>query len=703
MEISINKIAAGVVGLAMIAGLGFAFTATQAHALTLAELVELFIALEVIPADKADEARTVLSGEEDTTAPTTPGAPAGSVVCTGTFSRNLKVGDTGADVKELQQLLNARGFTVATGGSAGSPGMETMYYGPATAGAVTAMQNAFAGEILAPLGLTTGTGFFGASTRAKANALCSATTPTEPTIPTEPGDDDTDTDTDEDNDLSGGEASLEDFDKLSSPSSVDVEENTEDTEVYGFEFDVKDADAEVNRVDVRFEMTGTGTELDPWDVFETVSLWHDGEMIAEETADDEDAWGNETGNAFSMRFSGLDAVINEGEKAEFIVAVSTGSIDDGKIDTAGEMVWSVWVPAQGVRTIDGAGLDQYIGDANLVADATNEGTFDVEIAGGDTEGNITTASANPSSSIIKVEANSTSEEVATLVMDYESEEGETTINKIVIFATTSDEDLIDVINDVAIEIDGNRFTDWYYAETATGAADTDPDESGYIVFDLEEDNDEYTLDEDEEVSIEVLVKFNERGTNFDEGATVEFDVNSNAVDGWLVDDVNGDDLAADLGGTANGELHQLMTAGIYAEIVSTDADTKDAGTEVNNLGEFIIKFDVTAFEETYYLSATNTAAYDVDILLAGVDTATTSHSIAISSTATKNNNAYRIDEGQTETVTLTITIQPGAAGNYTARLQSVDYGALESAPLDQTAHTVAPVADFETDPIYIQA
>ena len=256
---------------------------------------------------------------------------------------------------------------------------------------------------------------------------------------------------------------------------------------------------------------------------------------------------------------------------------------------------------------------------------------------------------------------------------------------------------------MAIEIDGNRFTEWYYAETATGAADTDPDESGYIVFDLADEDDEYTIDADEEVAIELLVEFKERGTNFAEGATVEFDVNSDAVDGWLVDDTNGDDLAADLGGTANGEAHQLMTTGIYAEIVSTDADTKDAGTDVNNLGEFIIKFDVTAFEDTYYLSATNTAAYDVDIYKDGVATTTPAYSMAISSTKTKTNNAYRIDEGQTETITLTISYEPGAAANYTAKLVTVDYGALESAPLDQTAHTVAPAADFETDPIYIQA
>ena len=146
-----------------------------------------------------------------------------------------------------------------------------------------------------------------------------------------------------------------------------------------------------------------------------------------------------------------------------------------------------------------------------------------------------------------------------------------------------------------------------------------------------------------------------------------------------------------------------MSTGIYAEIVTTDTDTKSNGTVDDSVGEFIIKFDVTAFEDAYYLSATNTAAYDIDILLAGVDTATTSFSVAISSTASKANNAYTINEGETETMTLTITLEPGAAGNYSAILNSVDYGNLESAPLNQTAHTVSPAEDFETDPIYINA
>jgi hypothetical protein len=57
------------------------------------------------------------------------------------LSRNLTIGMTGDDVRALQQLLNARGFTVAVSG-AGSPGNETSYFGPATRAAVARLQAA---------------------------------------------------------------------------------------------------------------------------------------------------------------------------------------------------------------------------------------------------------------------------------------------------------------------------------------------------------------------------------------------------------------------------------------------------------------------------------------------------------------------------------------------------------------------------------
>ncbi|MDE2079692.1 MAG: peptidoglycan-binding protein [Patescibacteria group bacterium] len=84
------------------------------------------------------------------------------------FARNLQLSDRGKDVRQLQTYLNAHGFTLAQNGP-GSLGSETDYFGAATLAALVKFQNAHAGEILAPAGLTQGTGYFGESTRAYVN------------------------------------------------------------------------------------------------------------------------------------------------------------------------------------------------------------------------------------------------------------------------------------------------------------------------------------------------------------------------------------------------------------------------------------------------------------------------------------------------------------------------------------------------------
>lgn len=90
-----------------------------------------------------------------------PGATPNTV---GKFNMNLKLGMRHIDVKRLQTFLNRSGFPVAAQG-VGSLGQEGYYFGPATMKALIAFQNANKAE----LNISTGTGFFGVSTRALLN------------------------------------------------------------------------------------------------------------------------------------------------------------------------------------------------------------------------------------------------------------------------------------------------------------------------------------------------------------------------------------------------------------------------------------------------------------------------------------------------------------------------------------------------------
>jgi len=75
------------------------------------------------------------------------------------FTRNLSLGMSGDDVKELQKYLNTHGYVIATSG-AGSIGNETIYYGYATRAAVMKLQSA---NGISPVG------YVGALTRAVLN------------------------------------------------------------------------------------------------------------------------------------------------------------------------------------------------------------------------------------------------------------------------------------------------------------------------------------------------------------------------------------------------------------------------------------------------------------------------------------------------------------------------------------------------------
>lgn len=103
--------------------------------------------------------------------------------CPFNWTRNLKVGSTGADVLKLQQFLNSDPDTIVASSGAGSAGKESNSYGQLTKRAITKFQEKYASEILAPNGLTKGTGVAGASTRMKLSSICLTAANSENTTP----------------------------------------------------------------------------------------------------------------------------------------------------------------------------------------------------------------------------------------------------------------------------------------------------------------------------------------------------------------------------------------------------------------------------------------------------------------------------------------------------------------------------------------
>jgi len=169
---SFSKAVAGFTGIfvafMMIGGVGV--NPAQAQ-LTNSQIQSILNLLSSFGADQAtmDNVESALNGQP------TSGSGGGSGSggsCSYTFTQNLTTGDTGTEVQNLQKFLNMDPDTQLATSGAGSPGNETSYFGSITASGVTKFQNKYSAEVLAPVGLSTGTGYWGPSSRAHANVVC---------------------------------------------------------------------------------------------------------------------------------------------------------------------------------------------------------------------------------------------------------------------------------------------------------------------------------------------------------------------------------------------------------------------------------------------------------------------------------------------------------------------------------------------------
>jgi hypothetical protein len=662
-ELTLNKLAAALVAVAMMAGLAFAFAAERAHAITLAELVELFIALEVIPADKASEARAVIS-----TVPTTPVVGEPTMSCN--FTRNLGIGMTGTDVMDLQKLLNLNGFTVAVSG-AGSPGQESSYYGQLTAAAVSKMQGAFASEILTPLGLSAGTGYFGASTRAKANALCAAapTTPTVPTVPTVPTDP-TEPTTPTTPVLSGDEGSMG-YVEIFVPADLPLDLGEVET-VLEVELEAVDSDIMVNRVDVLFSER-------PWLYFDEVNLVMDGVEVATLSRSGD---FTQVGSNWRARFTGLDLVIREDDTADLSVEVR---VLDSMASTRLSHKVNVSIPENGIRGRDGAGFDQYAPDAVSAMTPVEVGPFSESFTDGDIR--LTLSSKSPQKATILLNETGRTNGVSVLYFDIEARDDDMEVTDVwVEFAVGTG--TVEAALHRARLYDGNTLLD------------TKSVSDNIVKF----EGVDRAISERSTREFRVEVDFN-RGdgldlpTSFTVSSTTVVAENSNFIPATKLLNVD--------------EVHTIIYEGMVAELVNVTS-TAVAGTD-GKTWKYTFTMDVQAVGDTFYVSRNGTTTFasavgandfgQIKMIKGSSTNPVAVNSVTISSNATlvSADNAYRVGSGQTQRFTVDVFVSGAAAPGTTValELENMWFGPESNDVQDQAIKLGSP--EFESSSEYISA
>lgn len=645
---------------------------------------------------------------DTTTAFSSTGVPQGSVLgastvsgnaCPFSWTRNLGQNAQGFDVLKLQQFLNSDQYTRVALSGAGSPGNETTFYGPATASAVAKFQAKYRSEVLSPFGLFSPTGFFGVSSRAKANALCAGVSVPAPINDRSDDNDDRDDrndrdddddDRDRDNDyreLRGDEAEVDKLD-LNDAADDDIEEGREDEEVAEIEIEFEDGDVLLERFDIEFTLAGGQTEAEdePWDVFEEVSLWLDGERIASENADDEDDW---LSDERTMRLSNLDTIIREGEEETIIIAVTTqNGFDLESNDTAD---WEVRLADDALRVEDATG--------DIIRfDATDPGpaTFTIEEEGAEDELRVRSSSDDPDSTTLELDSDDRSDFITVFAFDLDTEDSsndiEVTQIRVDVDATgdgSTPTSTAFLINDAQLVIDGDEFDDVTIIHGTTGQ----------FVFDLSDED--YFIDAGDRVTVEFELEFDALDADF-EGATIE--ASTDADVGYEAE--GADDLGSgQFDGAANGEEHTLRTTGSVLEFDSEDFDFQENtdATIDDDEGVYRLRFDVTAFEQDLYLNknavrGTASADAGVEYLIAsgGSTVLTGTEAASLSSSAGTEGGKFKVAEGETETFTLSVVYDPASSGFFALKLNNINFTDSASGVVFSMQRAI-PESDFETD------
>jgi hypothetical protein len=252
---------------------------------------------------------------------------------------------------------------------------------------------------------------------------------------------------------------------------------------------------------------------------------------------------------------------------------------------------------------------------------------------------------------------------------------------------TETANLEDVIDEVNIYINGTEFNAESTVTTNT-SVDFQFDVAGDIV-----------VYEGESANIEVVVQFKPQTGNYTSyGETIQAQVTEELVANTVVYGIDGQLTPEHLTGDAVGNIHSLLSGGIVipSDGVNTQSDTLG---ENDTIGEFTIEFEVTAVEDDYYITDNTALAGDnptdgIGFLIEGGEAVVSS---VLNSTADEDSSGvFTVQEGETETFTLTVTIDPTSAGSYRVTLAEVWYSTTNNGITGAEAYVPTPASDYRT-------